>query len=69
MDAATKKLLGKMFEDEAELGSDNEEKDNLKKDINKNDAEENEDGLDSDLDGFVVHNEDEVIGDAEDGAY
>jgi hypothetical protein len=58
-----------MFEEEAELGSDNEDKDNFKKAINKEDAEENEEGLDSDLEGFVVHNEDEEIGDAEDGAY
>ena len=51
------------FEDEAELGSDDENNDDAKKAINKQDAEENEDGLDSDLDGFVDHGDVEEIGD------
>lgn len=54
------------FDEEAELGSDDEEKDDVRKDINKNDVEENEDGLDSSLDGFVDKEVDNaVIGDAE----
>lgn len=43
-----------MFLDtEADLGSDNEANDDKVKRIDKNDEEENEDGLDSDLEGFV----------------
>ena len=51
------------FDDEAELGSDDENKDDTKKQINKNDIEENEEGLDSDLDGFVDNRDDKEIGD------
>ena len=52
------------MEEEAELGSDDEENDDYIRQINKNDDEENEDGLDDDLDGFVVHGGDEdEIGD------
>lgn len=40
---------------EADLGSDNEENDDRVKRINREDAEENENGLDDDLDGFVTH--------------
>jgi len=42
------------FDQEAELGSDDEDNDDVRIVINKNDVEENEDGLDDDLDGFVV---------------
>ena len=38
---------------EADLGSDNEENDDRVKKINKNDVEEDEEGLDDSLDGFV----------------
>jgi hypothetical protein len=55
--------LAGFFDEEAGLGSDDEEKDDIIKHINKNDAEENEEGLDDDLDGFVVKADDEEIGD------
>ena len=59
--------MARFLDDEAELGSDDENNDDARKRINKNDAEENEDGLDADLEGFVVKGgDDEVIGDAED---
>ena len=58
-----------MFEGEAELGSDNEDKDFVRKRINKNDQEENEEGLDSDLDDFVVKADDEEVGAEEEAAY
>lgn len=51
------------FDDEAELGSDDENNDDIKKQINKDDVEENEDGLDSDLDGFVDNRDEKEIGD------
>ena len=61
-----RKKMAALFDEEAELGSDNDENDDLKKDINKDDADENEDGMDEDLDGFVVQGDDnQVIGDAE----
>ena len=66
-----KKQLEKVagfFDDEAELGSDDENKDDTKKQINKNDIEENEEGLDSDLDGFVDNRDEKEIGDPDDGA-
>ena len=55
------------FDEEAELGSDDENNDDNRKHINKKDIEEIEDGLDNDLDGFVVRagDDDEVIPDAE----
>lgn len=40
---------------EADMGSDDEEHDDMVKAINKDDEEEDEEGMDSDLDGFVVH--------------
>jgi len=43
----------KFMDLEADLGSDNEENDDRVKKINREDAEENENGLDDDLDGFV----------------
>lgn len=49
-----RKIVAKgFFDEEAELGSDDEEKDDVRKVINKNDVEENEEGLDDSLDGFV----------------
>ena len=62
-----RRKVARFLDDEAELGSDDENNDDARKRINKNDAEENEDGLDADLEGFVVKGgDDEVIGDAED---
>jgi hypothetical protein len=61
-----RKKMAKLFDEEAELGSDDEENDDFKKQINKNDAEENEEGMDEDLEGFVVQAADnQLIGDAE----
>lgn len=57
------------FDEEAGLGSDNEDRDDVEKVINKNDAEENEEGLDSDLDGFVEKGDVELIPDAEEDAH
>lgn len=58
-------MLRKFLDEEAELGSDDEEKDDVRKDIDLNDDEENEEGLDEDLKDFVVHGgDDEEIGDA-----
>ena len=48
---------------EADLGSDNEENDDKVKNIDKNDEEEDENGLDDSLDGFVDH--EAPAGDAE----
>jgi hypothetical protein len=46
----------KMFmDDEAELGSDNEDNDHRRKRIRSGDASENEEGLDADLEDFVVY--------------
>lgn len=48
----------KMFmEDEAELGSDNEDNDHRRKRINSQDEDEDEEGLDEDLKDFVVYGE------------
>jgi len=49
--------LAKFLDDEADLGSDNEENDDVRKVINRNAEDENDniEGLDDDLDGFVVH--------------
>ena len=57
------------FEDEAELGSDQEGNDDIKKKIDKNDQEEVDDNLDEDLDGFVVHADDEEVPDADINAH
>jgi len=55
--------LKRFLEDEAELGSDNEENDDVRKDI-AIDGEEDEEGLDEDLKDFVVHEGDDAeIGD------
>lgn len=53
------KRLRAFLEDEAELGSDNEENDERRRDINSNDEGEFDDDSDKDLDGFVVHQPDE----------
>lgn len=60
-----------MFEDEAELGSDDEEHDDVRKKIDREgDEEEDEDGLDEDLEGFVVHEGDDAdVGDADEAAF
>jgi hypothetical protein len=55
MEEKKKKLMNKFFDNEAELGSDDEEKDNMRKYIDKDDIEENEEDLDEDLKDFVVH--------------
>ena len=50
------------FDDEAQLGSDDEEKGDLVKAIDRNDAEEDEAGQDADLQDFVVHADEDEIG-------
>lgn len=55
--------MRQFLEVEAELGSDNELNDNAVKRINKDDAEENEDGQDADLQGFVVNDGNSDVGD------
>ena len=46
--------MRRFFDDEAELGSDNEVNDECKaKQIDMDDEEENEEGLDAELEGFV----------------
>jgi len=47
--------MSKYLEVEAELGSDNEANDGAVKKINRNEAEEDEEGQDGDLQGFVVN--------------
>jgi len=65
-----RKAIRRFMDDEAELGSDDEDNDDYRREIDKEDAEENEDGLDDDLDGFVVHGaDDEEIGDPDSDAY
>lgn len=66
--AKTREAAKGFFDEEAELGSDDENKDDNRKAINKDDAEENEEGMDSDLEGFVAKGDDVEIGDAEEGA-
>ena len=52
--------MRKYLEAEAELGSDNEENDDVAKAINRDgDEEEDEEGLDEDLKDFVVYEGDE----------
>lgn len=46
--------MGGYLDDEAELGSENEENDHVAHRINRNAAEENEDGLDEDLKDFIA---------------
>lgn len=64
-----KRVKMAFFEDEAELGSDQEGNDDIKKRIDKNDQDEVDDGLDSDLDGFVVHGDDVEVPDADENAH
>ena len=65
------RMMRKFLEEEAELGSDNEDNDDVRKMIDKNgDEEEDEEGLDDDLNGFVVHpGDEEEIGDANEELY
>jgi hypothetical protein len=51
--------MRKFYDDEAEMGSDNSENDDVRKNIKRDDEEENEDGLDEDLKDFVVHEADD----------
>jgi hypothetical protein len=54
--------MRRFLEDEAELGSDDEDNDDIRKKINRNDDEEFDDAeLDDDLDGFVVRGDDEDV--------
>lgn len=57
--------MNRYIEDQAEQGSDNEENDDVRKKINRDDDEEYDgDDLDDDLDGFVVRGDDEEVEDA-----
>mmetsp|Transcript_18342 Transcript_18342/g.28169 ORF Transcript_18342/g.28169 Transcript_18342/m.28169 type:complete len:134 (+) Transcript_18342:556-957(+) len=70
MEKVKKSVLAGLLDEEAELGSDDEDRDNIRKEINKGDVEENEEGMDEDLKDFVVHQrDDEIVGEAEEGAY
>lgn len=60
---AKSNAAAKFMDLEADLGSDNEANDDKIKKINKDDYEEDEEGLDDDLDGFVDNNA--PAGDAE----
>ena len=64
-----KKQMRRFLEEEAELGSDDEENDDVRKDINRNDEDENDEDLDSDLEGFVVRGDDEEIADPTEDMY
>lgn len=56
--------MNKFFELEADMGSDDEEHDDQVKHIDRDCDEEDEEDLDDDLDGFVVHaGDNEEIGD------
>lgn len=65
--------LANFIEDEAELGSDDEERaDFVSKAINRDDVEENEDGHDQDLEDFIdrkYQGDDEEIADPTNAAY
>jgi hypothetical protein len=63
--------LRRFLDEEAELGSDNEENDDVRKNIDREgDEEENEEGLDDDLGGFVVHGgDDDEVGDENSAQY
>ena len=54
--------MRRFLEEEAELGSDNEDNDDVRKKINRDadDDEDDEEGLDDDLVDFVVHEGDDV---------
>lgn len=60
-----RRRMNRYIEDQAEQGSDNEENDDVRKKINRDDDEEYDgDDLDDDLDGFVVRGDDEEVEDA-----
>lgn len=65
--------IANFIEDEAELGSDDEERaDLVQKAIDKDDVEENEDGHDADLEGFIDRQykaDEDEINDPTDAAY
>lgn len=63
--------MRKFLDEEAELGSDNEDNDSVRKHIDRDgDLEEDEDGLDDDLGGFVVHQGDDAeIGEENEDVY
>lgn len=62
--------MRKYLEMEAELGSDNEENDDVAKAINRGDEEEDEEGHDEDLKDFVVYEgDDQEIGDEDSQLY
>lgn len=68
-----KNRLANFIEDEAELGSDDEERaDLVQKAINRNDVDENEEGHDQDLEDFIDRQykaDDDEINDPTDAAY
>lgn len=56
-----KRMMKRFLEEEAEVGSDDEEHDDVRKAIDRDgDLEENEEGLDEDLQDFVVHEADDA---------
>ncbi len=58
--------MRKFVDLEAEIGSDDEDHDEVKaKSIDSGDRDEDEEGLDEDLKGFVVTGQDEEIGEAD----
>jgi len=61
--------MKRFLEEEAELGSDDEENDDVRKRINRDDDEEHDSDLDDDLDGFVVKGDDNEIEDPDGEAY
>lgn len=66
------KELAELFENEAELGSDDEEHGDRVKHIRRDDIEENEEGLDADLEGFIDYNmpgDNDEINDPNDAAF
>ena len=57
--------MRRYLEIEAELGSDDEENDDIRKKINRDDEDEIDgEDLDEDLEGFVVKGDNEEIADA-----
>lgn len=59
--------MRRYLEIEAELGSDDEDNDDIRKKINRDDEDELDgDDLDEDLDGFVVRGDDQEIMDPDD---
>ena len=65
------KELAALFDDEAELGSEDEDHGDRVKKIDRDDIEENEDGLDEDLEGFIdreIANDNDDINDPNNAA-